>query len=105
MRHLPYSSRYIKTGSYGKEILRIFIITRSSIKRIDYIKVQVTFLKLCLLEVCVALIIRRFTFFFIKIRFQAEKCGAFFADVDMSLKLRFFVRKIDQTSAPKGAWE
>ena len=37
------------------------------------LKGQVTFLKLCLLVVCLALIIPRFTLFLINNRFQAEK--------------------------------
>ena len=37
------------------------------------LKGQVTFLKLCLLEVCLALIISRFTLYLMNNRFQAEK--------------------------------
>ena len=40
----------------------------------NILKGQVTFLKLCLLVVCLAVIIPRFTLFLINNRFQAEKC-------------------------------
>ena len=50
------------------------------------LKGQVTFLKLCLLVVGLALIIPRLTLFFMNIRFQAKKKGlyVFFASVDAS---------------------
>ena len=68
-------SEYIGTMNYDLRFVIICIIDPRAYK--VGLKGQVTFFKLCLLVVCLALIIPRLTiFFFIKVRFLALKMPA-----------------------------
>ena len=62
---LLYSSKNRIAGNMNAPFFLLFSIL---------LKGHVTFLKLCLLEVCLVLIIPRYAFFFMNNRFQAEKC-------------------------------